>query len=50
MVLADSFRRKLLIVAGSTVGYYLCSVTVILFNKWAMSSQHFSFPYFVTLT
>jgi hypothetical protein len=42
-------QRQCWVVGGCTLGYYSCSVTVILFNKWAMSSQGFSFPYFVTL-
>eukprot|EP01047_Picozoa_sp_COSAG01_P059841 COSAG01_NODE_7247_length_3283_cov_404.497173_1_plen_109_part_00 len=33
--------RRALVVGGSTLGYYACSVSVILFNKWAISSRGF---------
>eukprot|EP01052_Picozoa_sp_SAG31_P007204 SAG31_NODE_340_length_17466_cov_5.689987_10_plen_320_part_00 len=36
-------------VVACTAGYYICSVSIILFNKFLLSNSGFSFPYFVTL-
>lgn len=37
------------VVVGCTVGYYCCSISIILFNKFLMTNSGFAFPYFITL-